>query len=202
MGHCSCSPSVGAGNLFNVGIAWNSGVDLEGPAGLRARRLRGPAMSRVGHQTAPRPVPAIISGTAGRVLRHFDGGGGYSRRSTRSLSSPWPARPCSSRPARTALPGQQANRRMLAPLKPPAGCGASACTTRPSSVPMSRWPPGCRSTTSRTSTSRCAGGAAHRDLHFPRVAAPPGRRLVLRPLRRAPGHVLDLRRHARHHRHR
>ena len=36
-------------------------------------------------------------------------------------------------------------------------------------------------------------GPAHRHLHLPGVPAAPGRRLVLRPLGRPPGHVLDVR---------
>ena len=128
----------------------------QGPPGLRARRLRRRQHRRLGHQAAHRAAPDDHRRHRGRHLpRHLPGrladlprllhrGPGRGR-------GPHPRRRAAPRPPRPA-PASRCAR--CSPRCGTCGCGGSASTTPPSSAPTWRWPPGCRSTTSTTSTSR------------------------------------------------
>jgi hypothetical protein len=142
-------------------------VDPEGAAGLRARRLRGRQRRRLGHQASSSPRDHRSAPPAHVLLRHLQGGWRifpviYSVAPRRAGDPHLRHRPPPRPDARRGKP----IREMLA-RSSRCGCGGSASTTSPSSVPTSPSRPGCRSTTSTTSASSCAGRLLTATFIFP-----------------------------------
>ena len=145
-----------AGNLFSVGISWNAawfpkdrqgfalGVFGAGNIGASVTKLLIVLLPddhrRHGRRHLPRHLPRRLADLP-RLLH-----GGPRRRRGAHLR-----RRAAARPPRPA-PASRCAR--CSPRCGTCGCGGSASTTPPCSGPTSRWRPGCRSTTSTTSTSR------------------------------------------------